>query len=91
MMRLLTLIPVTLLSGCLATSVPVASKFPAPTSPEMMVACPELRLIKDNTEKLTDIMDVVADNYEQYHLCRSKASDWIEWYNKQRKNFDSIK
>ena len=91
MTRLLLLIPTALLTGCLATGVPVASKFPQPTSPEMLEDCPELKLIKDNTEKLTDVMDVVADNYKEYHLCRSKTADWIKWYKKQKQNFDSIK
>lgn len=76
---------VILLTGC-STVVPVKQKFP-PASPSLMVSCPDLKTV-GNTEKLSDVLKVVTENYSQYHECRAKVDAWIEWYNKQQTEFD---
>ena len=32
-----------------------------------------------------------TDNYAEYHKCRIKVDSWIEWYDSQRKIFESVK
>ena len=87
-MRLLFLIPlVFVLTGCFTT--PVKRTFPD-VPPELMQACPDLKLV-DQTEKLSDVLQVVTNNYSQYHECRIKVETWIEWYNKQKTIFNSVK
>jgi len=83
----LSLIVVFSLVGC-STPVPIKQKFPDVTSKELLESCPALREAKVDTDKLTDLISVVADNYKEYHLCRDKVNDWIVWYKKQKENFD---
>ena len=77
-----------LLTAC--TAVPVDRKFPSiPT--ELQQACPDLKTIDINTTKLSDVVDVVVTNYGQYKECQVKVDSWIEWYNNQKKIFESVK
>jgi hypothetical protein len=86
-MKRVIIIGLLVLSGC--TSVPVAMKFPeVPT--DMLTACPDLKLAPD-TSKLSEILPVIVDNYGQYYTCKDNVDSWIEWYNNQKKIFDSIK
>lgn len=85
-MRLLILTSTVLLSGCLAS----APKFPAPASEEVMQACPQLKLAKTDSDKLTDLMDTIADNYKEYYECKDKLDTWIKWYKKQKENYDKV-
>lgn len=82
-----------LLSGCLATSSPPpAIRMPFPIVPDdLKVICPALGLIPENTNKLSDVIDTVTDNYTQYHECKLKVDNWIEWYNTQKQINDGIR
>jgi hypothetical protein len=87
-MRILMLVPILLLSGCLATA-PVTVKFPE-VPVELMNACPDLKQT-DQTTKLSDVLKVVTDNYSQYHECRVRVDSWMEWYKTQKQIFESVK
>lgn len=76
-----------LLAGC--TSVPVNRNFPD-VPQEIMVACPDLKDVQP-TDKLSDVLKVVTENYGQYHECRAKVDAWVEWYKTQKSIFDSVK
>ena len=86
-MKILLLIPAVLLTGCLTT--PVKRNFPE-VPQEIMQACPDLKTVEP-TEKLSDVLKVVTDNYGQYHECRIKVDTWVEWYNTQKQIFNSVK
>jgi hypothetical protein len=86
-MNRLILIGALLLAGC--SSVPVAMKFPDVPA-DMLVACPDLKLAPDTT-KLSEVLPIVADNYGQYYTCKDNTDSWIEWYNNQKKIFNSVK
>jgi hypothetical protein len=87
-MRTLLLVSMIVLSGC-STTVPVTVKFPeVPT--ELMSTCPDLKQTPP-TSKLSDVLQVVTDNYSQYYECRVKLDSWIEWYKTQRTLFEEIK
>lgn len=89
MKKLATLLLVVLLSGC-ATSVAVKMKFPdVPT--DLTTACPDLQQVDPATTKLSEIVSTVSANYEQYYICKDRVDNWIDWYNTQKKIFDSIK
>ena len=88
MKRLLALVPIILLTGCLNT--PVARHFPE-VPEELKTACPSLEQVDPNTTKLSEVVRVVTDNYTQYHECRVKVDAWIEWYQTQQAIFDSVK
>lgn len=88
MKSVLFLIPVLFLSGCL-TSTPVKRNFPD-VPKELMEACPDLKLV-EQTDKLSDVLKVVTDNYGQYHECKIKVDTWTEWYKTQKQIFESVK
>ena len=88
MKKLLLVLPVFLLTGCLLTT-PVKRNFPE-VPKELMEACPDLKKTEP-TEKLSEVLKVVVDNYGQYHECKIKVDTWVEWYKTQKDIFESVK
>jgi hypothetical protein len=87
MKKLLLILPIILLTGCLVT--PVKRNFPE-VPKELMEACPDLKQTQP-TEKLSEVLKVVTQNYGQYHECRLKVDTWVEWYKTQKEIFESVK
>jgi hypothetical protein len=87
-MKLLIVTLALTLSACV--SVPVERKFPKAPE-ELMVACPDLQTIPAGTTQLSVVVDTVAANYGQYQLCQAKTNTWVDWYNKQKDIFESVK
>jgi hypothetical protein len=85
--KLLLIVPILLLAGCLAT--PVQRSFPE-VPEELKVACPDLNLLEPTT-KLSEVVSVVTKNYGQYQECQIKVDTWIEWYKTQKEIFESVK
>ena len=84
------LLPILLLAGCSSFKSPVVVSAPWPDAPlSMMEACPDLKPVDTNTDKLSDVLTVVTDNYTQYYLCAGKVDDWNNWYNTQKKIYES--
>ena len=88
MKKLLVISLVLFLTGCLET--PVARHFPD-VPEELKVACPDLQEVNPNTTKLSEVIEVVTDNYASYAECKAKVDTWIEWYKTQRSIFESVK
>lgn len=82
-MKLYLLIPILLLTGCLAT----APKFPN-IPPELKTACPELQEAAKETQELSKLLDVVVVNYSTYYECRVKVDAWLQWHKEQKEIFD---
>lgn len=57
---------------------------------ELLEACPNLKLTQP-TEKLSEVLKVVTENYGQYHECRLKVDTWADWYKNQKQIFESVK
>ena len=89
MKKLFLLLPVILLTGCLK-SIPVKMDFPS-VPEEMKQACPDLKQTQENETKLSKVIEVVVENYTQYHECKLKVDAWIEWHKQQKQISDSIK
>ena len=77
-----------LLSACV--SVPVERKFPMAPG-EIQAPCGDLQTINPSTTKLSTVVDSVVTNYAQYRECQIKTDSWIEWYNRQKQIFESVK
>jgi len=75
------------LTGC-ATAVPVSAKFPDAPGKSAMKACPNLKKLEDGVT-LSGVAKTVADNYETYYGCAVKSDTWIEWYEVQKRIFES--
>ena len=89
MRKLLVLIPFLFLIGCdddIAVK-PVWPDLPA----DLKIACPDLKQVDPNTAKLSQVIDVVVDNYSEYHECQVKVDAWLDWYQKQKKIYEDIK
>ena len=77
-----------LLEGC-STTVPVKAKFP--DLPErLQVKCPTLEKLKDEA-KLSDVAKTVNVNYSTYYECAVKHDAIVEWYQIQKRIFESVK
>jgi starvation-inducible outer membrane lipoprotein len=87
-MKLLIAIVALSLSACV--SVPVERKFPKAPD-ELMAACPDLQTIPAETTQLSVVVDTVSANYGKYQLCQAKTNTWVDWYNKQKDIFESVK
>ena len=79
---------VLILTGC-STTVPVTAKFP--DVPErLLVKCPQLEKL-ENEAKLSDIGKTVTNNYTTYYECAVKHDAFVEWYQIQKRIFESVK
>jgi len=87
-MKIAILLLPLVLAGCL--SAPVIQKFPEVPA-ELLVACPDLKLVEPGTTKLSEVISVVAENYGQYQECQIKVDTWIEWYKHQKEIFNNVK
>jgi len=83
------LLIILLLAGC-STVVPVKQKFPNAT-PELMKKCESLKKIEGDKVAITDMLKVIVQNYSLYYECSTKVDGWQDWYNEQKKIFDSVK
>lgn len=73
------------LTGC-ATVVPVTVKFPdAPSS--LLEPCSSLKQTQ-NTDKMSDVLVIVVDNYTEYSKCSAKVDAWSNWYTQQKGIFN---
>lgn len=82
------LLIILVLTGC-STTVPVKPKFPE-VPERLMQKCPQLEKLEGEA-KLSDISKTVTNNYTTYYECAVKNDAWIEWYEIQKRIFESIK
>jgi hypothetical protein len=75
--------------GC-STTVPVTMKFPEAPGSIVMMPCPQLKKVQDDA-KLSDVTKTITINYGTYYECAVKNDAWIEWYQKQKQIFESVK
>lgn len=77
-----------ILTGCTVT-VPV--KHSMPEIPAILLErCPDLLLIADKEERLSEFIKVVAQNYIKYHECGAKHELIVKWYIEQKQLHDAV-
>ena len=86
-MRSLVLAIAIFLSGC-STVVPVKQEFPVAPS-ILLERCPDLMTIDDGKNSLREMLKIVIQNYALYYQCAEKTHGWQDWYNEQRKIYNS--
>jgi len=87
-MKYITCFLLVLLTGC-SSLVPVKAKFP--DVPErLMVKCPQLEKVSE-TPTLSDVAKTVTNNYTTYYECAVKHDAFVEWYQTQKRIFESVK
>lgn len=75
-----------LLSGCMVT--PVERNFPN-IPPSLEAPCRDL-LLTEPTERLSQVLKVVAENYSRYYECQAQVDAWQSWYTQQKQIFGSV-
>lgn len=88
-MKLFVLVVCIALAGCAAT--PVARNFPS-VPDELKKQCEDLQQISPaNPLAITELLKTVIANYSRYYQCANRVEGWQEWYDTQKKIFDSVK
>ena len=86
-MKLLLLLPIVLLTGCI--SAPVKHAFPKP--PEIIVEkCPQLNQVAANETQLSEFLKTVTKNYTLYHDCAAKHDLLVKWIKEQSEIHDAV-
>lgn len=80
---------VSCLAGC-STTAPVIAKFPDVPA-DLLEKCPQLKTIDGDTTTFSKLTETVNANYSQYYVCANKQDSWAEWYNTQKKIYESVK
>ncbi len=88
-MKYLALILAVTLAGC-TTVTPVKREFPQATK-SLMESCPDLQKIEGDKVAITELLKTVVNNYSLYYQCANKVDGWKEWYEEQKKIYDSVK
>ena len=86
-MKYLACFLLVLVTGC--SSVPIAPKFPE-VPERILQKCPQLEKLNEES-KLSDIAKTVTNNYTTYYECAVKHDAFIEWYQVQKKIYESVK
>lgn len=83
-MKKLIIFVFVLLNGCSSpTPVIVKPEFPKVPS-NLLETCPDLQKVDPTTEKLSEVLPVIVDNYGTYYTCKIKINAWIEWYKTEK-------
>ena len=85
----LVIIAISLALTACSTLVPVTMTFPEAPGRQAQVACPNLQKLKDDA-RLSDVSRTITINYSTYYECAVKTDAWIEWYQIQRRIFESV-
>lgn len=88
MKQLLVISSVLILTGC--STVPILQSFPD-IPPALKKSCADLEIVPGGTDKLSEVLTVVSENYARYHECSALNQAWQQWYSEQRKIFESVK
>lgn len=87
-MKYIVLTLALLLAAC--SSTPIKPIFPE-ASPSLTQKCPDLNKIEGDKVAITELLKVVISNYALYYECSTKVDGWNEWYNTQKKIYESVK
>ena len=80
----------TLVLAACSTPVPVSQRFP--DVPKALVErCESLRKVEGDRVAITEMLKVVVQNYGMYYECAAKVDGWNDWYQEQKRIYESVK
>ena len=88
-MKLTSLVLAVFLVGC-ATPVPVSQRFPD-VPKDLVERCESLKKIEGDRVAITEMLKVVVQNYGMYYECAAKVDGWNDWYQEQKRIYESVK
>ena len=71
------------LGGCTAKVHTVPQKFPE-VPKELLEPCKKLTLADEKNPKLSNLLETIVENYQNYEECSIKHDLFVDWYNKQK-------
>ena len=79
------------LSGCamFQKPVPVAPQWPDVPF-QLTRKCDELKSLAGEKISITDMMKVIVENYALHYQCSTKVEGWQEWYEEQKKIYETV-
>ena len=84
------ILSLTLVLVACSTPVPVKQKFP--DVPKALVErCDSLKKIEGDRVAITEMLKVVVQNYGMYYECAAKVDGWNDWYQEQKRIYESVK
>ena len=86
-MKYLACFLLVLVTGC--SSVPVAPKFPE-VPERILKTCPQLEKLSEEP-KLSEVAKTITNNYTTYYECAVKHDAFVEWYQIQKKIYETVK
>jgi hypothetical protein len=72
------------------STAPIIPKWPDVPA-DLLESCPDLKTVDPTNNKLSTLLDTVADNYKEYYSCKDKVDDWVTWYKEQQKLWKTLK
>ena len=73
-----------------STPVPVSQRFPdVPKS--LVERCESLKKVEGDKVAITEMLKVVVQNYGMYYECAAKVDGWNDWYQEQKRIYESVK
>lgn len=87
-MKIAVILTSLLLAGCI--TVPVKRNFP-PAPPSLMEPPTKLETIDPDNPDLKSVIETSIRNFGEYHVLEEKYRAWQEWYQEQKKIFESVK
>lgn len=89
-MKFLFITPIAALCvGCATVSVPVGHALPEP--PQILTErCPDLVLLPEKEERISEFLKAVTQNYTLYHECGAKHELLVKWYREQKQIHDAV-
>lgn len=90
-MRILIFSLALLISGCsmFKQPVPIAPQWPEVPA-ELKKKCESLKTVIGDKVSLTDMMKVIVENYTLHYECSAKVDGWNEWYESQKKVYETV-
>lgn len=68
-------------------------KWPDPSSEESMKPCEDLKKFEnknsDGSVDLIAFQQLIVENYLLHYKCSDKNDNWIDWYNTQKRVYES--
>jgi len=82
------------LSGCSMMPRLTSAKpeFPGPFVDEktqQMPKCEDLKQVPADVNSMSEVFKIIVENYTTYWRCSNQVDGWAEWYEQQKKNYDS--
>ena len=77
-MKYVILLSALLLAGC--ETFKMAAPWPN-QSQEVIKICEPLKTFDQQQVSMAELIDLVQQNYQLYHLCKLNNDSWVKWYN----------